>query len=299
MAGYSDIGTAAAGMFGGSIEKATLYVLNPSYDSIKDDEIGTAANELIAAIRDGTKEASIMEKAQNIIDDVGKNEALVPQKFDGFGNDSGKAIGVASKIKSQFIKFEVQYNPESIRLYSAIGKQQEVNKQDSGMNKMNIYNLTGGKTRMSFDLIFDDVDVPDSFMLDGVNLNASAAVSKVKDMATHDGGFHSVRKVMDAFLALLSSIRTQQVVFAWSKMTFRGMLTNVSNRYTMFNTSGNPVRGIMHLEITQETKEDNVFNYDEKEWQKAFETRFSESSDVGIASKASKAMNNGVMNIDI
>ena len=53
MAGYSDIGTAAAGMFGGSIEKATLYVLNPSYDSIKDDEIGTAANELIAAIRDG------------------------------------------------------------------------------------------------------------------------------------------------------------------------------------------------------------------------------------------------------
>ncbi len=292
MAGYDDLGTAAAGMFGGSIEKAVLYVLNPGFDHINDDELGDAANELVASIRSGSKESSIMEKAKNVIDGD-----MQPPQYAGFGNDKGKALGAVSSLKNQFIKFEVQYNPESIRMYSAIGKQQEVNKQATGMNKMNIYNLTGGKTRMSFDLIFDDMDVVDSFMLDGVNINASAAVSKAKDVMSHDDGFHSVRKVMDAFMSLLSSIRTQQVIFAWSKMTFRGMLTNVSNRFTMFNTKGNPVRGVMHLEITQETKENNLFKYDETEWQKAFENRFAQGPEVGKASAAQKAMNNSVLNI--
>ena len=297
MAGaLQNLASSAKGMFfDGAGEKAVLYVLNPKYDTLSDAEIGQVANSLVQKLRGGATDNGILEKAKEKLNPAG---AAANEDY-GFANDAnGKAVGVVSSQQKEFIKIEVQYNPQSIRMYSAIGKQQELDRKDNGMNRLIISNLSG-KTRMSFDLIFDDMDIVDSFMLDGVPVNITGVVNKGIDAFKHRGTKHSVRKQMDAIMSLLSSLRTQQVIFAWSKMTFRGMLTNVTNTYTMFNTEGNPVRGTMHIEITQESKEDNIIAYDKTEWEKAFKNRFSQSDSVGKKSTASKILNNGILNIDI
>lgn len=293
MAGIID---SAKGMiFAGAKEKAALYILNPAYYDITDQQIGKAANDIVGKIKKGGKDEGLLDKAKN---------ALVPAAVDKtktFGNDlKGKSIGKVSNLRKEFIKVEVQFNPQSIRLYSGIGKQQDLERKDNGMNKLVVTNLSG-KTRMSFDLIFDDVDITDAFMLEGIPVNVSQGVNKAVDKIKHGKEIHSVRKVMDAFLSLLASLKTQQVIFAWSKMTFRGTLTNVDNTFTMFNTKGNPVRGIMHIEITQEIRENSKtnFRYDKGEWDKAFKNRFKKSDSVGSKSTASKIMNNNVLNIDI
>ena len=296
MDSVKNLGRSAAGMFvDGCVEKAALYILNPIYETedFSDKALGDAANDLVKKLRDGASDNSKLS---------GVGEALNTKnlkKVENFGNDEkGAFIGKKSELREEFIKIPVQYNPETIRIYSLIGKQQEMNKSEGGMNRLVVTNFSG-KTRMSFDLIFDDCDIVDAFMLEGIPVNVSGAAQKVADMAMKGGLTHSVRKRMDAILSLLSSLRTQQVVFAWAKMTFRGALTTVNNKYTMFNTDGNPIRGTMHLEITQETTENNQFVYDNNEWEKAFKTRFADSDSVGGASGFSKVVNNSILNLNI
>ncbi len=297
MDSLTNLGRSVGGMFvDGMVEKAAIYILNPindSDDKFTDAKLGAAANNLVKQIRKGAKDNSGVSGAGEAVN----LNAL--KKVESFGNDEkGAFIGRKSEIQSEFIKIEVQYNPQTLKLYSVIGKQQKVKSEEGGANNLVVTDYSG-KTRLSFDLIFDDVDIMDSFMLDGVPTNVSGVVGKGVDMISHGGLTHSVRKRMDAMLSLLSSQRTQQVVFAWAKMSFRGALTNVTNRFTMFNTDGNPVRGTMHLEITQETTTKNQFSYDTQEWENAFMNRFSKSDSVGARSVASKIMNNGILNINI
>ena len=290
-----NLGRSAVGMFAdGSVEKAALYVLNPEQltDEFTDADLGDAANKLLKSLRKGEKDDS---------GESGAGEAVNLNKLKdvpSFGNDQkGAFIGRKSALQSEFIKIEVQYNPQTIRLYSLIGKQKKMKNDESGTNSLVVTNYSG-KTRMSFDLIFDDVDIMDSFMIEGIPTNVSGVVNKGIDRYKK-GGVHSVRKRMDAILSLLSSLRSQQVIFAWSKMAFRGALTNVHNTYTMFNKAGNPVRGTMHIEITQETSENNQFAYDNNEWEEAFKARFQNSDSVGAKSAFSKITNNSILNLDI
>lgn len=39
--------------------------------------------------------------------------------------------------------------------------------------------------------------------------------------------------------------------FQWGKFFFDGIVTDVQARYTMFNPSGRPVRGVVDLRLTQ------------------------------------------------
>jgi hypothetical protein len=136
------------------------------------------------------------------------------------------------------------------------------------------------------------------------NMNVTSALNKVgssllkgKESLTGD---YSVKPKMDAILSLLCSNITQEVVFFWSKMVFRGTITDVSNRFTMFNNKGNPIRGEMHLEITQDKKKVDQ-GYDDSYWDKAFNECFEEKSSLpgfeGVHSAGSIATDNSLINI--
>ncbi len=289
--GISDVANSAKGMFtdGAMTEKAAIFVLNPACQNLKLDDIADAANSLLDSLKSGslledTKEKLTSDKIKDVT---------------GYGSKNNKkGIGEVAKEDSQkrWIKVKVQYNPATIRMYSAIGRLQDFDKKENGISKLNIINLSG-KTKLSFDLIFDDVDNIDAFMLENLTPNVGNVASKAGDMVTHAGGNgHSVRKQMDAFMSLLSVFETQQVVFCWANMSFRGTLTTVNNHFTMFNTKGNPVRGVMHLEITQETNEKNVLKYDSKVWDDAFYKKFTEAT-VGGLSTFDQLKNNNILNI--
>ena len=58
----------------------------------------------------------------------------------------------------------------------------------------------------------------------------------------------TVRPQVEGFLAAIRSSYHRAVVLQWGKMRYAGMLNSVQARYTMFNTSGNPIRA--ELDIT-------------------------------------------------
>ncbi len=152
-----------------------------------------------------------------------------------------------------FFRFEVQYNPATIRLNTSTGtgnksqSKKGVKTNSTGKNENNENNendkkeaVFGAESTLSFDLIFADCN--------------------------------GVRKKMDSIMSLLSSSFTQQVIFFWSKMVFRGTVTSVSNTYTMFDSSGIPIMGTMNLSISQKTQYAEA--YDKTYWDNAVNAYF-------------------------
>jgi hypothetical protein len=76
-------------------------------------------------------------------------------------------------------------------------------------------------------------------------------------------------------------------------MSFRGELTAVTARYTMFNKDGNPIRAHVQIEIYQKN-EDNT--YDQTQYQEAFAETFKSPASAS-ASKISSVLKNNMTSI--
>lgn len=304
----SNLGSSVKGMiFDGAGEKAVIFIPNPSYfdpdkGTINTKDMNKAAEEIEKGLLgDGKAGAagSVMDNASNALE----NAASSAEKKKGFFSKAGDYITskapdkVAEVYKKnhKFMKVTVQFNPKSIRMDSLNGSVQDVNSGD--VNKLVQQKEFMGRTKMTFELIFDDVDPMDAFMLQEVtNLNATGLVRKGINMAEHKGNTFSVTKKMETFMALLATNGAQHVIFFWSKMSFRGQVTGVQNKYTMFNTSGNPIRGVMTLEITQDANTSDDFEYENKSWEKSYNKVFTAGKGGG-RSVLSKLTNNNFLNI--
>lgn len=157
---------------------------------------------------------------------------------------------------SGYLAMEVQYNPAALSLTNQSGSQiryndGEMGGKDNGMTPQMIQPIAA---RLSLQLIFDAVNV----------LSAASAIAGKKE--------HTVQNQIDGLMSLLTLSQTRQVLFFWSKMSFRGELTSVDAQYTMFNNRGNPIRGQVNLTIIQNDHRDGTF--DEKYWENAFEAVF-------------------------
>ncbi len=295
---FDNIGSSAKGMFtDGAGEKAVLYVYftDLSKKESEDDDFNTevtALKELQTTLLSNTKSRIT---PSNMWSDF-KN-AVKP------GSKSSQKVGEIASENKKFMKFTVQYNPATIRLYSVNGKVQSRRAEES-IDRLSVYRFSG-KSKLSFDLIFDDVDNVNAFGLNEMTtMNATNALNKGLSAYSHGGLTYSVRKKMDAIMSLLASSATQQVIFFWGNMCFRGTITDVGNKFTMFNPSGNPIRGEMHLEITQD-KKTKVLEYDESYWQKSFEKCFSNKNTKGADMAAggqsgwSKLVNNNFINVGL
>ncbi len=295
---FSNFSQSVQGMFtAGAVEKAVLYIY---LEDIRQNTNRSMAEELKSVLK---LEKDLMKKNKStsgVLDDLKGMGNSIKDSFIP-GAKSQQKLGEV--YEDTYLKFPVQYNPATIRLYSVNGQVKERSSNNGGVNRLAIMDFSG-KSKMSFDLIFDDCDNSNAFMLNELaNANITSGVNKGMSLLQNGGNFHSVRKKMDAIMSLLSSYQTQQVVFAWSRMVFRGTVTDVSNRFTMFNPQGNPIRGEMHLEITQDKGIKNL-RYDDAYWKRAFEDCFKADSGMpdvaGVVGKqnwADKAMNNPFLNI--
>ncbi len=291
------------GMFtDGAVEKAVLYIyLQDVKQKLSEQDSRREMRFELNNILDLEKE--LMKKAgttEGVLDNL-KNVGGGIKDYFTPGKKSKQKVG--EMYKGTYMKFDVQYNPATIRLYSVNGKVQERGNHNGGVDRLSIMDFSG-KSKMSFDLIFDDCDNMNAFMFNEVaNMNITSGINKGLSLLQNGGNTHSVRKRMDAIMSTLSTSATQQVVFAWSRMVFRGTITDVSNKFTMFNPQGNPIRGEMHIEITQD-KKIRELRYDETYWDNAFKECFKSSNGAGglsgIAGKQNwvdKATNNPFLNI--
>ena len=301
-----DYGSSLKGLIAdGAGEKAILYVYMADISSTADDD--QEKQDLIDMEKDLMKKASsklgIKDSIKNSFSNAGSSiKSSIKSNF-SYGGNSSEKIGEVGGVNNHFVKFTVQYNPESISITTLKGWQEKKLKNEGGDG---IDNLRGfdikGKTRMSFDLVFDDVDNMNAFLLnDVVNMNVTNAAKKGLHALQHGKSEYSVRKRMDAIMSLLCSTDSQHVIFFWSRMCFRGIITEVRNTFTMFNPKGNPIRGTMHIEITQDSDKSEDFGYSEKYWEDAFTTCFKESHEgyAGSHSYHNQVTNNSLLNFSI
>ncbi|MCR5594700.1 MAG: hypothetical protein K6G12_02525 [Lachnospiraceae bacterium] len=305
----SGMGSSAKGMFtDGSGSKAIIYIPNPDVfdpDLSSDDtrKAQEKLNQEAAKLeKQLNKKNGISYEPDNDVADLAKDKlSMGANLMSGLkstftpGGSSPDKVAKPARENSNFVKVEFQFNPDSIRMDSINGKIQDMNGSETS-SKMISKKTFVGRTKLSFDVTFDDLDLMDAFMLqEVVNLNVTNAANKGINMFTHGGNTFSVTAKMEAFMSLLASANTQHVIFYWGKLCFRGQVTGVTNKYTMFNTSGNPIRGTMHLEITQDGKTNDKYEYDMQAWKNSFDKCFKNGSGGG-RSMASKFLNNNVLN---
>ena len=291
---FDNFGSSVKGMFtDGAGEKAIIYIyLKDLSKKTTDEDFNQETKEI------NKLQTQLMKNAKNKIslssmkDDI--KSAFTP------GSGSSEKVGEVDSEHDNFFKFKVQYNPATISLSSLNGKI-PTRSTEGGMSKLYDYTFSG-KSKLSFDLVFDACDNMNAFMLnDVVNTNFTGLANKGLDMFKNGGNNFSVRKRMDAMMSLMSSSETQQVIFFWSSMSFRGTLTDIDNKFTMFNPQGHPIRGEMHIELTQD-KGIKDLNYEETYWQNAFKQVFKEKDGIGVGGGlgfSNKYLNNNFINLGL
>ena len=201
---------------------------------------------------------------------------------------------------SGYLALEVQYNPSSISMSTQAGKQVQYSGGSLGQGGANQITqiVQPVSTTMSFQLVFDDMNPQDAFVLENMAPTAGNLVSGTADVARKVRGAYSVQAQMDGLMSLLTQPVTRKVIFYWAKMCFQGELVSVSSRYTMFNKDGNPIRGMVDLTIRQGEES----GFDVVYWDEAFTRTFGDPGTDQISGKmgmATKAMQNNLLNIHL
>ena len=273
----------------GNVPKAVLCVRNTKKLQEITKADGAAArlekkrNNLSSTYTSAAKlEAALMEKTQNALS--GTLSAA----------DKNKLMGK----DQEYLAMEVQYNPSSIQMQTTTGSQLDYCGGSMGnmANNMIVQNVVPTSTTMNVQLVFDEVNLFDAFMVNNVNSPVGSGVQAVKNLVQKQ---YSVQHQIEGILSLLTMDATRQVVFYWAKMCFRGELTAVQANYTMFNKSGNPIRGTVNLSIRQG---EQAGVYDPDNWEKAYDNLFKKSKNGnmgGGASTFSKLTNNNILNLNL
>ena len=203
---------------------------------------------------------------------------------------AGKLPGFLKKSDT-FVEFEVQYNPNSLRFEATAGEQVYIQNTQKSAYADELKKINSKTTiSLDFQLVFDDLQIGDAFSLDTGSLISNTAAEKVKDFTKAVQGKstkHTVQPQMDMLVAAIARASTRQVIFFWSNMSFRGEITIVNARYTMFNTKGNPIRGVIDCRIVQNAEMAEL-KYDDKYWNKKFDKVFKEGSPISAS-----ALNDG------
>ena len=206
-------------------------------------------------------------------------------------SDAAGSVGAASSTlpggAAGQKKLVVQYNPSSISIQANAESVRFQNLQQNLDNAVPANLVRPPSVVMSVELVFDDMNIADSFMVEKFTSGLSAqTVSNVVNAAL--GRTFSVQAQINAFIGLMQSDTTRNIKFQWADMSFVGEVTEAQARYTMFSTSGRPVRGTVRLNITQQVDDKADASY----WDTAFQKFFADGvNEVGARSGLDKVQN--------
>ena len=270
----------------GNIPKAVLCVRQVTADDTLEDTAGDAK----------ALQERLLAAAKKVLDSSEKRSSGAVPTFSSL-TEGGIMAGLG------YVAMEVQYNPNTIHMETQAGQQVQYSGGNLGSGSMNQITQVHQpvSTTISFQLIFDDMNPSDAFMLENLSATVGNAVSGISSMARKlEGRNYSVQKQIDGLMSLLTQDTTRQVIFFWARMCFRGEITKVDTTYTMFNKDGNPIRGVVDMTIRQGNESE--FAYDETYWDKAFTNAFGEageSVEKGIKDRFTQVTNNNFLNLNL
>jgi len=241
-----------------------------------------------------------VESAYLVIKDYRKVSKAAGGGLASMLNNTASALGnsglssLVSNAASEDKTFKVQFNPHDLQIDAHTEKVDKADAQKKNGRQKNISGAVVKPTvELTVNLIFDKVNIYDSFMWDKFTAGASATgVTNVASaIATAMGKTWTVQTEVEGLLAALQNQYTRNITFQWANFSFSGLLKNVVARYTMFSTSGRPVRAQVMLRLRQELDPEKLQN-----WYNDFDDAFdSDSSNlVSAGQNVSSLMNLGI-----
>lgn len=175
----------------------------------------------------------------------------------GKARTQGAGMAGLEKIKTTleggFVKTEVrpdsvisvQYNPSSLSVRANANEVEVEQEVRPGLGSAKKQKKQPASVVLTVQLIFDAVP------------------------STSAAGPNSVRLQIEGLMGMIADTANNGVIFAWKNMTFEGIITQMRSTYTMFSTSGAPIRGTVNITITQAMGEGG-----QKYWNEAFDRCF-------------------------
>ena len=220
----------------GKVDKALICVKKPAAAKVNTAVGGMLAGDLLPMIGGTISNVDLRAKM------------VAGQK--GFLSSFTSMESIAKR--NGYHVMEVKYNPSKIRIGGYAGHQMMPGPGGAGIN-LQVQSTVPAMTTMQVELLFDDVNNQDAFMLGKfTNLSAGAVVSDVAGIVKNVfGDGYTVQRQIEGLIALITQSETRQIVFYWGDMAFAGEVINLEARYTMFNPEGHPVRGTVTLTIRE------------------------------------------------
>ncbi len=278
----------------GNAVKAVLCIREPAQALLENKpNVKNAKEELKKAIEDVNKiNESLMEKAKDSL--TGRAGSSTYKDIVGIVEGVGTA--------NNYIALEVQFNPSSLRLNTSAGMQTNYGEDNTDQSVQTVRKPAA--TEMYFELLFDEVSSQDAFMLEGNAITNTSIGNVYQAVKSGIKGKHSVQRQMEGLLAMLTLDSARHVIFFWADMSFRGEVTALSTTYTMFNKKGYPVRGKVGMTIRQgdssEGADEELFDYDEKYWNDAFNRLFKDDPKDSLSLETfNKYANNNLINLKL
>jgi len=197
------------------------------------------------------------------------------EKMLGILGDGSNVLGITGPAHVM----QVQYNPSTISFRASADAETVPALRQQGGNSVQNQIIQPASIIMSVELIFDAVNVKDSFMYDkleaaslgGVISSVAAGINIKKKKP------YTVQPQTNGLLAMVLFKEFQRVTFHWADTTFTGQVSEAQAKYKMFSVSGRPVRSAVQLQIRQcldNTAED-------KRWQEKFNKCFGDKDTGG------------------
>lgn len=169
---------------------------------------------------------------------------------------------------------KVQYNPSTLTISANASAIQTKSMQTFSDPSIQTQKERPPSVVLEVDLIFDEINPKDAFMADKLRMSAGDVASTVAAFTKGSGsGGYSVAAQISGLAGMMLDRNTRNVTFLWQDMMFMGVVSEMRNSYTMFNMSGNPIRGTVRMNITQ-----NVDIEGEAHWSQALDHCFVQSA---------------------
>lgn len=182
--------------------------------------------------------SDVEKKAENVLSEEGQLCCL--------NKDKGQITWTSRK-------YLVQFNPKDLTLVakgSSVEEKGGITDNTKSGSKI-MYGVLNVNITLTVTLIFNQVNVEDSFLWEKFRLDPSALIEGTikgigNGVAERE---YTVQTEVEGFLAALRNRNRREIIFSWGEMEYRGILSSVDSTWKMFSVSGKPVHAEVTLQI--------------------------------------------------
>lgn len=186
------------------------------------------------------------------------------------------------KSSSEKKVYQVQFNPSKLEIYTEADMTEVENAVKSEKGETTATQMSVPSLVLSTTLYFDAMSEINCF--GDATLTAGISSQMVKNIVDKK----KVSTVMPQVEGLTAALRnpfTRHVAFHWAEFEFIGVLDSINAQYTMFSTTGQPVRATANLRLRLEIRTEALST-----WQQSFNACF---GTVGVTSYNTAAQKYG------